>query len=77
MIAMLLKARRAMSVTGAALLLTAAVTFSRPTTAQAAQCHRNCGSCNNCEPYQYLIWCCDFCIGQDPTCGCTFFTVGC
>ena len=71
------KLRRFMSLTGATMLLISAMAIGRPASASAAQCDRNCGSCRNCDPYQYLIWCCDFCIGQDPICGCTLFAPGC
>jgi hypothetical protein len=77
MITLLIKARRYLSVVAASMVLASALLVARPSTALAARCHRSCGSCNNCDPYLYLIRCCDFCIGQEPNCGCTWFPMGC
>ena len=72
---LLLKLRHSLSVFAACLLLAGSVAIAAtPTPAQAAHCYRNCNNCTQGPcPYEWEVFCCAWCEGQDPECGCSFF----
>lgn len=75
---LLLRARRFMSLAGAAVVLATAILMAgTPKPAQAEQLQWVCDCSAYLCDYQYQRYCCNVGSGHPSNCGCSFLTAGC